>query len=164
MGDTLRQRFASKYKIAPSGCWEWTASRINTGYGRIQRGYGSRESQLAHRVSYELHVGPIPSGLLVCHKCDNRKCVNPQHLFLGTHTDNADDCVRKGRWSNGGPLRGEGNGNSKLKDGDIALIRQLHTDGATQREIAKKTGTSQSTISDVLLGKRWTHIKEQSNG
>lgn len=82
-------------KVDKSGsCWVWTGYRVQFGYGIITT---AKRRERAHRVSYRLHVGPIPDGLLVLHKCDNPPCVNPDHLFLGTDLDNKEDCKRKGR-------------------------------------------------------------------
>lgn len=77
-----------------NGCWEWTGGKNNVGYGMFRDGAGMRT---AHRVSYELHKGKIPKGKHVCHSCDNPKCVNPDHLWVGTHQDNMQDRSRKNR-------------------------------------------------------------------
>ena len=91
----LEERFHQKYTIdEKTGCWLWNAGKQSDSYGTIQNG---RQNLLAHRVSYEIHYGDIPNGLCVCHTCDVRSCVNPDHLFLGTDQDNADDKMAKGR-------------------------------------------------------------------
>lgn len=90
------QRFFDKVTYEPnSGCWLWTAcAETGAGYGMFAGFPGDKRT---HRISYRLHHGEIPPGLLVCHRCDVRTCVNPEHLFLGTHKDNMQDCSRKGR-------------------------------------------------------------------
>lgn len=94
MTQTLMDRFVEKVVLMPDGCWHWSAARHAYGYGKIglEKGNG-----LAHRIAWALFVGPIPEGMFVCHRCDVPWCVNPAHLFLGTHQDNVDDMVAKGR-------------------------------------------------------------------
>ena len=128
-------RFWDKIKRGSNDeCWEWTACRIKDGYGHVQFG---GQLQLAHRVSWRLAHGPIPDGFLVCHNCDNPSCVNPNHLWLGTHQQNMDDMAAKCRRSRHGAPRGIKNGSGKLTDAQIAGIRILW---AVQQELRLPRG------------------------
>lgn len=100
---SIKERFEALV-IVQDGCWDWKASKFRSGYARFAMPPPTRHSVVAHRVSYELYKGPIPDGLLVCHTCDNPACTNPDHLFLGTHSDNVQDMLRKGR---NNPQRGD---------------------------------------------------------
>ncbi len=119
-------------------CWEWTGSRSTGGYGRMYASPG-RYIQ-AHRASWELANGPIPVGLLACHHCDNRGCVRPSHLFLGTAVDNAVDMVNKDRHVRG----------FKLSDDDVLTIRRRHRGGAPSRQLAREFGVSVSNARNVI--------------
>lgn len=155
----LPDRFALKYEVCKkTGCWNWTGSTNRSGYGTMSpTGFGT----LAHRISYGLHVGPIPKGngphgTCVCHSCDNPACVNPEHLFLGSNAENMSDRNSKGRQAR---LRGSRNGHSKLKESVVSEIKAMLADGVTQCDIAEKYSVSQATISDIKLEKIWSHVK-----
>lgn len=138
------------YVIDPdSGCWVWQKGIQSYGYGTVWYGE-TRSRRLAHRVLYELHRGPIPDGLFVLHRCDNPPCVNPDHLFLGTARDNAQDCVSKGRWPSKAGM------NSTLTP---KAVQDIRTSGESQKVLADRYGVSQSTISRAKNGKCWSHVK-----
>jgi len=150
-----------------TGCWEWTRGRFAGGYGQVHwRGKGG---QLAHRVAYELQIGPIPPGLVVRHTCDNPPCVNPNHLTIGTQADNIADAVRRGRVATGDRngarkrpervLRGEAQPMAKLNRRRVRLIRTLSSRGEPQARLAKHFGVSQATIWKVVSGKTWVAEK-----
>lgn len=155
MRKSVEERFWSKVKKG-EGCWEWQRSLSNAGYGQLMM--PDHRPQTAHRLSWIFAYGEIPDGLFVCHHCDNRKCVRPEHLFLGTQKDNMSDAARKGRVKGPG-LAGEAHGNSKLTDETVREIRTRHADGETQMEIAKSIGVRQATISRIILRQSWAHVK-----
>jgi len=148
-------RFSSKYEVdLNTGCWLWTAATKENGYGVFGRGPAGAGSAYAHRWSYEHFVGPIPEGMMVCHKCDVRNCVNPDHLFLGTAKDNQADMAAKGR-----SLRGERHNLAKLTEADVLEIRRLWATGQfTQREIAAKFGNNKQNVSVIVRGDKWKHL------
>lgn len=91
----LRGRLTANVLVLENGCWEWQKHRLNMGYGRMSIGEG--RMNYAHRIAYELYIGPIPAGLQVAHRCDNPPCCNPDHLFTATSRQNTDDATSKGR-------------------------------------------------------------------
>lgn len=135
--------------IAPdeNGCWLWTGGIESNGYGRT-----CHEGKVwwAHRLSYAHHKGPIPAGAVICHTCDVRHCVNPDHLFAGTIADNQRDMKLKGRAS-----RGERSSSAKLTE---AAVRQIRTDNRPGWKLAAIYGVSQTTISEVRSRKVWAHV------
>lgn len=133
--------------VTELGCWLWLGSTNDKGYG--QPGW-TWLSNLAHRSAYMAFIGPIPDGLHVCHKCDTRCCVNPSHLFVGTHRDNMDDRTRKGR-STG--QRGEAHNQARLTSQQVLEIRALRGKMLTA-DIGAMYGVSDSYVSGIQLNKR----------
>lgn len=146
-----RAAFERRYIPEPnSGCWLWSGAH-NRGYGQIQvRG----KTEKAPRLSWMLHRGPIQDGRCVLHRCDNPACVNPEHLFLGTHADNAADRAAKGRGRNR-VLRGEKNPQSKLTREAVLQIHDLLASGATQRSLAARFGVGCTTITRIASGRSY---------
>jgi hypothetical protein len=155
MRGTLIERFMAKVSPCPiTGCHWFTGSVDGGGYGQIQIGPAGAGRLKAHRLAYELAYGPVPDGKFVCHSCDNGNlgCVNPAHLFVGTHLENMADMRRKGR-----SVRGEANGMSTLTVDAVREIRRLR--GAVkQRELAERFGISQGHVSGIQAMKEWVHV------
>lgn len=153
------KRFWEKVDISdPTGCWNWTASVAGKGYGQIKVPK-TRRQVYAHRLSYEFHFGPIPAGLLVCHKCDNPRCVRPDHLFLGTSEDNLVDMAKKDRH-----LYGERNSEHRLLEKEVHRIFDLDEAGWSQHKIAGEMGVGQPQVGRILRGLRWRHIWQLRRG
>ena len=145
----VEERFWEKVDIlGKNECWEWLGSINEDGYGSFKYTGGC----LAHRCAWVLSNGDIPQKMEVCHRCDNPSCCNPNHLFLGTHTDNMKDMISKGRCFD---KRGERNSNAKLTKSDVVEIYRRHNGGEPQREIARDFGVTQSAVSYILKGKSW---------
>lgn len=136
-------------------CWLWTGWRDNKGYGRM-RLPGSRSGRYANRVSWQIHFGAIPSGVIVRHRCDNPSCVRPDHLELGTHQDNSDDKIvrGRGRWA-----RGAAQHRAKLTDDAVREIRRLRAQGVPLKAIAAQFGITMSNVSQIARRKTWTHVE-----
>lgn len=147
-----QSRFWSKVdKRGPDDCWPWRAG-CAYGYGKFT---ARSKAYRAHRVSYSLANGGIQSDMLVCHRCDNPSCVNPNHLFLGTDADNSRDMATKGR-----AAKGAGNAAAKLSAADVYALRAAYAGGAPQRALARRFGVARFTVHAVVTGKSWTHIPE----
>lgn len=146
----ISQRFWDK--VDRSGdCWMWTGSTFHNGYGAFfAKVDGKKTMQRAHRVSYEHHNGKIEGGAIVCHRCDNRACVNPDHLFVGQPKDNSKDMVDKRR-----SARGEGHGRSRLTEDDVYAIRKSV---ASNKILAEAFGVSERTIRDVKARRTWWYL------
>lgn len=142
-----RQRFDSYHVQSPSGCWLWQGIINWGGYGVFQL-QGKQRS--AHRISWTLYRGTIPKDSFVLHRCDVRNCVNPDHLFLGSQSDNMRDMVSKGR-AKGTFEKGERSRRAKLTDAQVAEVR---ADTGSQKALALRLGVSEQLISDLKLMKR----------
>jgi len=131
-----------------SGCWEFIGGRTGSGYGNYTEGRAYQKS--AHVVAFELEYGPVPEGMLVLHTCDNPPCCRPEHLFVGTHQENKDDEIAKGR-----NVYGELVGSHVLTELDVLEIRQLRKAGHKRSEVAKKFDVSHTAIYYIETGKNW---------
>lgn len=153
---SLAERLQNKYEVdLATRCWNWKGS-LRRGYGYLKSG---KTKLSAHRVSWEVRFGKIPPGQWVLHKCDNPKCVNPEHLFLGTALDNNLDMIRKGRAKlhNSGNLRpGEENPYSKLTE---AAALHIYRKEMRPTDYAKLYGVSVGNICSVQAGRAWSHLQ-----
>lgn len=149
-------RFLAKIKNAEL-CWEWTGALDGHGYGQM---LVNKKGISAYRFAWQTFYGEIPKGMSVCHKCDNPICVNPLHLFLGTHADNMADMAAKGRADNG-HLQGEDHPMCKLTEKDVLEIRRVYI--TSHKEfgavpLAKKYNVTSSMIYLIAKRKSWKHI------
>lgn len=136
--------------ITENGCWEYTRSKFPNGYGQVRyfdKGMG------AHRLSYMICHGEIPSGKMVLHSCDNKPCINPSHLFLGTAKDNKHDSMNKDRHAYGSKI-----GISKLDVDSVSVVRQLLNEGLTKGQVAKRLGIGRTTVFNIEARNTWRHI------
>ena len=141
---TLNDRFLEKISIG-DGCWEWLGAKFKTGYGGLQnKGKVIR----AARLAYQIFCGPIPKQLLVCHHCDNRGCVRPSHLFLGTNRDNSIDAAKKGRMR----------GSTKLTTEQVRELRFLANNGWRNKDLVKKFNSNPASICAIVSRKTFKNV------
>lgn len=127
-------------------CWLWSRGHSKAGYGRV---WFLGETRDAHRVAWEITYGHIPDNLFVCHTCDNPGCVRPEHLFIGTATDNVHDMYAKGR---------EVSGRAKLNEQQVRSILMAYLNGVTPSLLAKQYQVDRSSVYNILYGKTWKHV------
>ena len=162
----LPDRVRSKVQVNPeTGCWEWTGSRMKKGYGRLgvgSRTDGTRRTVSTHRYVWEWFNGPIPDlpsadyrGACVLHRCDNPACVNPEHLFLGSHRANMADRDAKGRLR---VLKGAARSTAKLTDRRVRQMFELHEQGWSKQAMADYFEIDRATVYRILDRKRWAHV------
>ena len=156
---SILERFEENYTPEPnSGCWLWTASTNKAGYGGLKI---NGKTKLAHRISWELENGPIPDsdsyhGVCVCHSCDNPACVNPSHLFIGSHKDNMRDMYSKGRRTD---AKGERQHLAKLNETSVKQIRKYYAaGGCSLKWLSNVYRVHLGTIHQVVTNKTWRHV------
>ncbi len=140
----------------PDDCWEWQSYINDSGYG-VTRGRKNKAFR-AHVMAYEFTYGPVPDGLFVCHKCDNRACCNPAHLFVGTPADNVRDMVEKGRIARDTGRRGELHGMSKVTDESVREMRRLASEGWSYVKLGLRYGISDVQASRIVRRICWYHL------
>ena len=150
----IKERFESKFVVSPNGCWEWQTRISPFGYGQFS--ISSGDCWQAHRLAYKLYVGKIPKGMCVLHRCDNRKCVNPRHLWIGTQADNIKDMMLKGR---GMKASSENNGGAKLTWKEVNEIRKIRREkGTYYKDLAEMFNVHYATIKRIVTNKYWKHL------
>jgi hypothetical protein len=133
-----------------TGCWLWLGATNQYGYGQV---HWDGRTRAAHRVSYEVHVGAIPAGAFLCHRCDNPACVNPRHLMVADHAANMADMRVKGRSNHG-----ERNGRARFSAADVQEMRTMRASGASLSAIARRFATDASSVSAIVRGLVWQQL------
>ncbi len=154
-------RFWSKVERQDANeCWTWLGRPSAAGYGSFWH-VQFHHAVPAHRMAWELAFGPPPGDRVVCHHCDNRLCVNPGHLFIGTPAENTADMLAKGR---GRFPRGERNRHAKLTEAEVTSLRARKHAGESHSTLARAFGVSISTVSEIVNGKTWRHAIPRTRG
>ena len=149
---TFKERLEEKFRVTP-GCWIWIACSTKGGYGQISK---KRKMVMAHRAAYELYVEAIQDGLIIRHKCDNPRCVNPDHLVPGTYKDNMQDMYSRNRQADmRGRTVGEKHGKSKLTE---MQVLEILSDTRTQGKIAEDYRVSRTCIGDIKRRRLWAYL------
>lgn len=152
----ILSRLLSRVQKCPlSGCWLWTGAVNPKGYGHLRF---NRKDLIASRASWTAHRGPVPDGLLVLHRCDVPLCINPDHLFLGTHRDNVADMDAKGRRVVV-VQRGESNCKAKLDVHQVRRLREEFACGASKSALSRKYGVNRQAIKHAVEGVTWSHVQ-----
>lgn len=157
--DRIKVRILASISIDSNGCWIWQKTKSPNGYGAFAFGGGNNVG--AHRASYQAFVSDIPDGLDVCHQCDVRACVNPEHLFVGSRSENISDAYRKGRMT-APHFQGEEHPAAKLTDDDVRHILDGLAKHQSKAALARAYGVSQRTILLISRGDTWKHVERQS--
>jgi hypothetical protein len=166
MDNEIISRFWVKVdKNTADQCWNWKGCITSGGYGGFR--FHAKDGEMgAHRASWIINFGDIPDGMWVLHRCDNRKCVNPNHLFLGTHQDNVDDMMTKGRghwrflYGEDHPQHGTKHWSNKLSEDDVRNIREMKASGKyTLRGLAKMFHVTHGCINNICQGRKWKWLK-----
>lgn len=147
--DLAKAMLFNRSRLTENGCWEWTAGLGSGGYGLF---YYKNQNQRAHRVSYQIYTGEIPAGMVICHSCDNPRCINPDHLRAGTMKDNALDREARGRRD----VKGEQIGTSKLTEADVMAIKARPDLGPTALGAMYGVGPNQVWL--IRTGRSWKHL------
>ena len=141
-------------RVPESGCWIWDGAVSSSGYGKLRSKY---TQHTAHKVSYEVFKGPIQPGKYVCHHCDVRACVNPEHLFLGSPKENQQDMAKKMRHA-----YGDKNGNSKLSEDQAKSILSMRNSGKTKTSVGDAFGVSRVAVAKIWSGALWPHLQKEA--
>ena len=147
MSAKAKAKFLERVEKSSRGCWLWMGSKVHNGYGQLMF---SGKMWRAHRLSWAFEFGAIPAGCQILHKCDNRDCVNPKHLYTGTHQDNMEDMTKRNRQA-----KGSRHGVSKLTENQALEIKASLLGGCKSKDIAHKYNLTPSTVSHIKTGRTW---------